>query len=386
MIRYRFLIQAARQMLRYERCMHDIRPLDPKRPHVITTVSSEFLSDLAHLLGIEFKTAAVTKNSLAWPHGALSLSDPASTGDISVRESSILGFGKYTIQRARAGMLCVPASVEPILVYQKNFKSTVDAITGRTLRSDIRRIGKLNYGAELGKLEDLEYFYHELYLPMVHLRHGEKAHIVPFKTMLERWSRGHLVFITHNNKRIAGNFMLTHRLNRRMIRHQWMGVSAEMLSSAQNLHETNLALYHNVIRNMHGLGYTKSNLGMSPPLLGPASLLGKTHWGAEITLPASPLLYEMDFHSRSHLHRWLERSPVIHLVRGLFYASALWPKDKTTTLPDRIEKEIVSKVYFKNLAGVLLHDTPKTILDKIGTSAMTTMSVKGRSLNVYYCL
>lgn len=85
-------------------------------------------------------------------------------------------------------------------------------LKGNRMRDPRRRIHHaLQNGFETyhtRSLQDFEHFYHNMYLPFVRTRHGERALISPFKDQRDRWFKKHgLILVARNGQPVAGELV-----------------------------------------------------------------------------------------------------------------------------------------------------------------------------------
>lgn len=85
-------------------------------------------------------------------------------------------------------------------------------LKGNRMRDPRRRIHHaLQNGFETyhtRSLQDFELFYHNMYLPFVRTRHGERALISPFKDQRDRWFKKHgLILVARNGQPVAGELV-----------------------------------------------------------------------------------------------------------------------------------------------------------------------------------
>jgi len=73
------------------------------------------------------------------------------------------------------------------------------------MRRNLRRMQKTGYTYEFSqRLTDLDLFYHQMYLPFIDERHGERALIEPLEHVRKTFMQGGLILVKHEGNPVAG--------------------------------------------------------------------------------------------------------------------------------------------------------------------------------------
>jgi len=80
-----------------------------------------------------------------------------------------------------------------------------DVIRSKTVLSDLSRIRRNDLQFEITRnLKCFEYFYHNMYLPLIKRSHGESANIIPYRELEDVFRYSDLLLVKKNEEYIGG--------------------------------------------------------------------------------------------------------------------------------------------------------------------------------------
>ena len=279
----------------------------------------------------------------------------ATTGDLAIVEAS-----QYLIRQLPGqGAIRLPFRLRFVLDIQGDWEE-IQQRFHRNLRDQIRKAGRYEgYEYEISQREeDLDMFYHSMYLPYVEKRHGKLAAILPEREAYQLLRHGWLFLVKRDGIHVCGSLGYARRGCVDFIE---MGV----LHANQQLMKDGVVEAMNYLRMRwaHQEGYKTLDLGGSWPYMS-GIFQAKRKWGA--TMGVAPheqkqiwIRIQADTPAVS---RFLESNPcVVMNSRGELHGLIV------TADPENIAPETEAtwrKLYeTPGLSGLLIH-SPKDLMER----------------------
>ncbi len=208
------------------------------------------------------------------------------SSDLTIIEAS-----KYLTRKLpRRGSISLPFRVYHSLDVQREWKDLRGGFRETTRKNDLRRIRKYGYECTLSRSqEDLEMFYHTMYVPTTAARHGQLASIDPIETLYQYFRHGFLLLIKRDGRIVSGGLC---SIQQKTVS---IALSGVINSNRQLRREGAVAAIHySLIRWANEEGYQTVNLGACWPFLNNGIFQYKRKWGATVAIP-----------SREHKRIWI---------------------------------------------------------------------------------
>lgn len=252
----------------------------------------------------------------------------------------------------RRAVVCnIPAYTDPVLHLKADLSTTVAAIRSSRMRQKVRRVMREGFSTEMGQgLDDLTYFYEQLWKPMAEVQHGKSQRIPPLDEFVRNKRKYLLFFLKKDNERVAGGVFIKPTFNPEAIRFMWLGFRKDILADQNLLNLVNVALYLQAFDLAQTRGYSRVFMGPTPPTLTVGSLWYKISWGSDIDLPAASPILSFCYQSKEHFLRAIADRPVIHCKENGINACIPWPEEQTVNYSN--VQSLVKKYWFKSLNGV----------------------------------
>lgn len=176
--------------------------------------------------------------------------------------------------------ISVPKWIGQFVEMPESLETMLAGTARRDIRKRIHKARKAGFqcnGLTRSK-KDFDYFYEQMYLPFVNVRHGERALVTPYEDQLKRWfQRGGLVPVTRGSLPIAGGITYAANGICHLIE---AGVSTD---DSQLLgQEINAFLYLSVMKWAHSVGIRSCDMGGSYAYRHNGSFSFKREWGARV--------------------------------------------------------------------------------------------------------
>ena len=147
-----------------------------------------------------------------------------------------------------------------------------------SLQSDLRRIRKNGLNFEIrNEIDQLDNFYHNMYIPYISKAHANRAIIMDYDFMVHEFGKCDLLLIKKENLYIAG-CLISYREDEPRL---WsLGVKD---ANTTYIHDGAIgALFYFAVRHLKERGYKKVNFGLSRPFMNDGVLRYKKKWGLKI--------------------------------------------------------------------------------------------------------
>lgn len=198
------------------------------------------------------------------------------TSDIVIVEA-----GEQLIQKLpRQHALVLPSRLQFILDVQGTWEDVENRFRRDARRNEVRKAQKFGYEYEISRSQaDLEMFYHDMYLPMVHKRHGELASTLSKREVYQILRHGVLFLTRRDGIYVSGGLCL---VEQGVLRFKEMGV---LNGDEQLMHEGAVgAMNYLRVRWAHQEGYRGVNFGECWPYMS-GIFQSKRKWGAAASVP-----------------------------------------------------------------------------------------------------
>jgi Acetyltransferase (GNAT) domain len=167
-----------------------------------------------------------------------------------------------------------PMWIEQVLRLSKTADELLEGSHMRYLRREVRRVQKHNIQVRFSHSpEDLELFYHRMYVPTAQQRHQKRAIIMPYHYYEDLFRVGFILFLSLDGQDIAANFC---KIKDGTFYFSSMGLmdgNQEWLK-----YEVNVALYWYGIQHAFEVGVQNANLGTSRAWVHDGVFQFKSQW------------------------------------------------------------------------------------------------------------
>lgn len=171
----------------------------------------------------------------------------------------------------------MPEYIRQVLFLKDCDNQPEKAWKSRSVKDDLSTIRKYGYTYEVSKEpDDVDYFYHRMYIPFSKNRHREGPIQSSIETAYESGSGG-ILFIKRDNERVAG---LTFQRRNTTIVARMIGV----LDGKNELFKQSVigAVYYFLIKYAKECGYEKIDFDYATPILTDGILRYKNKWGMRV--------------------------------------------------------------------------------------------------------
>ncbi|UCE06658.1 MAG: hypothetical protein JSW07_01045 [bacterium] len=154
----------------------------------------------------------------------------------------------------------------------------------KSTKKEMRRILKYGFTYKITTLEDdINFFYHQMYMPYIKRIYGDEAIIVPEKRFLEKSHNAQLIQLLRNEKVVLASLLS----DKGRLSIEWVGgpdnIEPEMLKGASD------ALDYFIIRYGYENGNHTIDFGPSRPLLNDGVFQYKRKWGTYVENGRMPM-------------------------------------------------------------------------------------------------
>jgi hypothetical protein len=198
-------------------------------------------------------------------------------GDITIVEASkhlIRGF-------SHPGAISLPFRLHHVVDLQRDWEELWRTFGNSARKQDVRLVRKYGYEYELSRnRDDLEMFYHTMYVPTTIERHGRLASLMSIEGLYQRFRHGVLILAKRDGQFVSGGLC--------PVQHKtvYLSVTGVLNADRQLSREGAVAgIYYFLIRWAHEAGYHAVNLGACWPFLGDGIFQFKRKWGASVLIP-----------------------------------------------------------------------------------------------------
>lgn len=198
-------------------------------------------------------------------------------GDITIVEASkrlIRGF-------SHRGAVSLPFRLHHVVDLQRDWDDLWRTFGKSARKQDVRLVRKHGYEYQLSRTrDDLEVFYHTMYLPTTVERHGQLASLVPIERLYQYFRHGVLILVKRDGQFVSGGLCSVQKNT------VYLSVTGVLNADRQLSREGAVAvIYYFLIKWAHEAGYHAVNLGACWPFLGDGIFQFKRKWGASVIIP-----------------------------------------------------------------------------------------------------
>ena len=214
--------------------------------------------------------------------GQLSISNPGETLNNFVGDITIIEAGQQIIDKIpqQKGVFVLPFRLHFTFDTESEWTNIESRFRRDARRNEIRKTERFGYDYEISRRkEDLEMFYHTMYVPTAENRHGDLASIISKREAYQVLRHGLLFLVKRDGSYVSGG--LSYFEDGRL-RFKDMGV----LNGDQQLMKEGAVGAMNYLRIVwaHKEGYRGVNLGQCWPYMS-GIYLSKRKWGAVVSVP-----------------------------------------------------------------------------------------------------
>lgn len=198
-------------------------------------------------------------------------------GDITIVEAS-----KHLIRRlSYQGAVSLPFRVHHVVDLQRDWEELWQTFGASARKQDVRLVRKHGYEYELSRnRDDLEQFYHTMYVPTTTERHGQLASVMPLERLYQHFRHGHLLLVKRDGQFVSGGVCTVQQKTVNL------SVTGVLNADRQLSREGAVAvIYYFLIRWAHEAGYHKVNLGACWPFMKDGIFQFKRKWGGSVVIP-----------------------------------------------------------------------------------------------------
>ena len=257
--------------------------------------------------------------------------------------------GCNSIQAIKNKSFVIPTFIETIL----NTSEPIEQLSKKKkfgFTNTKRLITKYHLQYEIKDSKEAQQeFYHEMYLPYIKLRHGNKSRIVNFEGVFPEHIPFSIIFIKQNGQSIAGGVVL---YREKRVSFAFLGIKNNVTTAVAN--SAIGAAYYFLRMEMHQKGIEKLHLGGSPPMLSEGLTRYKMRMLAQIdkTTPykTSDLYSCMLIKDTKGIRDFLSTGPFVFENRNGKSACSLWVQADQYSDFDDFKKDIqhTSQLGFKS--------------------------------------
>jgi hypothetical protein len=229
---------------------------------------------MKHLLFVEEPSAREIGRVPFWSLGE----EVASLeGDITIVEASKHLIRGFSYQ----GAVSLPFRLHHVVDLQRDWEEVWRSFGKSARKQDVRLVRKHGYGYELSRNpDDLETFYHTMYVPTTTERHGDLASLVPIERVHQYFRHGLLILVKRDGQIVSGGLCSVQKKT------VYLSLTGVLNADHQLSREGAVAvIYYFLIRWAHEAGYHTVNLGACWPFLADGIFQFKRKWGASVILP-----------------------------------------------------------------------------------------------------
>ena len=152
----------------------------------------------------------------------------------------------------------------------------------KTLKNNLRTMKRGDFHYVISKdPNDFEFFYYNMYLPYISIRHSDLFFQQSFKEMKKSFDNGEL-FLIKEGKNIVSGGIIDYKIMLGFPRLTKLGVYNGDFNCVKR--GALIALYYYLIQYLKGKSYPKFSLGSVRPFIKDGVLRHKVNWGAKIVL------------------------------------------------------------------------------------------------------
>lgn len=183
------------------------------------------------------------------------------------------------------------------------------SIAKNTLKNNIRKIKKSNFGYTISKDPDcFQFFYNNMYLPYLSIRHGNLGLEISLERMKKSFEDGELLLIKDGEEIIAG-VLIDYKIMNGIPRTTQLGVLRGDFNYVKK--GALIAIYYYTIEYLRKRNYKKFSVGYARPFIHDGLLNQKLSWGANIVCETSNAFLLCISSHRKILKTFLSNNPFI---------------------------------------------------------------------------
>ena len=219
-----------------------------------------------------------------------------------------------------------------------------------SVQSDLRRIRKNGLDFEIRKETDqLDNFYHNMYVPYISKAHANSAIIMDYDFMVHEFGKCDLLLIKKEHLYIAG-CLISYRENEPRL---WsLGVKD---ANTTYIHDGAIgALFYFAVRHLKELGYKKVNFGLSRPFMNDGVLRYKRKWGLKIISADKIGFMIAPLSLTEGMKGFLFNNPFVFLNGGKNFNGAVFVKDERSFTENDF-KRLYKDYYFQGMSSLNIY-------------------------------
>lgn len=240
---------------------------------------------------------------------------------------------------------------------------------GQNMRRPVRKSSEQGFTFRISTTsDDMKIFYNDMFVPLTLSRHGEKAHIPSFESMVAHGDKLKLMVVEKDARLIAADALLTSHYDNKITR--WRaGAVSDIYADRNMMSNVNMALVHNLLAHAKEEGIPTVSLGLTVPSLTEGNFFFKRRWGASFLPAAGYPLCQVAFRTPKQV-AFLEKRPLILLdetndaQETVGFFGLLGASGQTDSSAKAVE-DLLEKTSFANLKHALVMTDDPTVKEAL---------------------
>jgi len=219
------------------------------------------------------------------------------------------------------------------------------------IRSRINRAKRMGFSYRFTRdCADFDHFYHQMYVPLIVNRHGDRAYIEPYESLYWWFNRGGLVLVTKKNLPVAGNLVVK-------IKEKGFFIDTGVLDGDPELIKLGIQTINvwSIIQWFSSQGVKQLDLGGSKALRNNGVLNYKRQWGAAInhlySFIRSERIYLLDDPNEKMIERINKLGLIVEKGRKFFGVQFL-ENFQSLDIPEL--RKVVDQAIHEGLSGTVI--------------------------------